>query len=128
MSEADNESQHKSEAGAAVIQSRWQLYLKGVAMGLGDSVPGVSGGTIAVITNIYDTLIYSISALDLRACKLLLAVLLEYFWLPFNGSFLLFLRLGGFNGLLPSANTRLFFPGNYFPPLMARFFCLGLGF
>lgn len=126
MSEADNESQHKSEAGAAVIQSRWQLYLKGVAMGLGDSVPGVSGGTIAVITNIYDTLIYSISALDLRACKLLLAGRLEYFWLHINGSFLLLLSLGVLSGLLLSANTVLFLLDNYFEPLMAFFIGLVL--
>ena len=40
-------------------------------MGLGDSVPGISGGTIAVITKIYDQLVFSIRAVDLRACALL---------------------------------------------------------
>lgn len=35
-------------------------FLKGMAMGAADVVPGVSGGTIAFITGIYDTLLESI--------------------------------------------------------------------
>jgi putative membrane protein len=38
-----------------------KTYLKGLLMGLADLVPGISGGTIALITNIYDELIKSIS-------------------------------------------------------------------
>lgn len=38
-------------------------YLKGLAMGAADSVPGVSGGTIAVITGIYERLIDAITGL-----------------------------------------------------------------
>ncbi len=33
------------------------VYLKGIAMGAADLVPGVSGGTIALITDIYEELI-----------------------------------------------------------------------
>ncbi|MFB6265528.1 MAG: DUF368 domain-containing protein [Candidatus Nanohaloarchaea archaeon] len=40
------------------------IYLKGVAMGAADTVPGVSGGTIALITGIYERLVSAIS--DLR--------------------------------------------------------------
>lgn len=40
------------------------VYLKGVFMGAADTVPGVSGGTIALITGIYDRLIAAITALD----------------------------------------------------------------
>ncbi|HJO11163.1 MAG TPA: DUF368 domain-containing protein, partial [Gammaproteobacteria bacterium] len=36
------------------MRSSLLLFFKGVAMGMADSVPGVSGGTIAVITRIYD--------------------------------------------------------------------------
>jgi len=39
------------------------LYLRGIAMGAADLVPGVSGGTIALITGIYDELLGSISAI-----------------------------------------------------------------
>ena len=50
------------------------VYLKGVAMGAADSVPGVSGGTIALITGIYERLISAIAALDPRAARHLLRV------------------------------------------------------
>ena len=42
------------------------VYLKGLAMGAADSVPGVSGGTIALITGIYERLIDALTSLDLR--------------------------------------------------------------
>jgi putative membrane protein len=40
------------------------VYLKGVAMGTADAVPGVSGGTIALITGIYERLIGALTAID----------------------------------------------------------------
>ncbi|MFB6116308.1 MAG: DUF368 domain-containing protein [Candidatus Nanosalina sp.] len=42
------------------------VYLKGAAMGAADAVPGVSGGTIALITGIYQRLISSLSSPDLE--------------------------------------------------------------
>lgn len=42
------------------------VYLKGLAMGAADSVPGVSGGTIALIAGIYERLIEALTALDPR--------------------------------------------------------------
>lgn len=42
------------------------LYAKGLAMGLADIVPGVSGGTIAFISGIYDELVATIAGLDRR--------------------------------------------------------------
>ena len=42
-------------------KSAFIVYLKGIAMGIADLVPGVSGGTIALITNIYEELISSIN-------------------------------------------------------------------
>ena len=50
------------------------LVLKGCAMGAADVVPGVSGGTIAFITGIYEELIDSIKSIDLQALKLLLSL------------------------------------------------------
>lgn len=40
------------------------VYLKGVAMGTADSVPGVSGGTIALVVGIYERLVTAIAAVD----------------------------------------------------------------
>ena len=42
------------------------VYLKGVSMGAADAVPGVSGGTIALITGIYERLVAAIAAFDPR--------------------------------------------------------------
>ena len=52
-------------------------------------VPGVSGGTIAFITGIYEELIDSIKSIDLQALKLLLSLKFADFWKKINGSFLL---------------------------------------
>ncbi len=40
------------------------VYLKGIAMGAADTVPGVSGGTIALIVGVYERLVRAITALD----------------------------------------------------------------
>jgi len=42
------------------------VYLKGVFMGAADAVPGVSGGTIALITGIYERLVGAIAAFEPR--------------------------------------------------------------
>lgn len=47
--------------------------LKGVAMGVANVIPGVSGGTIALITNIFERLINAIKSFDFKALKLLLS-------------------------------------------------------
>lgn len=52
-------------------------FLKGISMGLADIVPGVSGGTIALIEGIYERLIYSIKSIDLR-------IILYILGAPFN--------------------------------------------
>lgn len=44
----------------------WQIYLRGMLMGAADIVPGVSGGTVAFITGIYERLINSLRSFDLR--------------------------------------------------------------
>ena len=40
------------------------LFLKGIGMGAADIIPGVSGGTIALITGIYENLIEAINSID----------------------------------------------------------------
>jgi putative membrane protein len=52
------------------LRDHLMLFLKGVGMGAANVIPGVSGGTIAFITNIYEELIKSLKSLDLKAIKL----------------------------------------------------------
>lgn len=48
------------------------IFARGLAMGMADIVPGVSGGTIALITGIYERLLSAIVAADAEAVVLLL--------------------------------------------------------
>lgn len=70
------------------------LTLKGLAMGAADVVPGVSGGTIAFITGIYEELLETISNINLKALKKLKTEGLKGFWKHINGNFLIALFLG----------------------------------
>lgn len=79
------------------------LFLKGLGMGSADIIPGVSGGTIAFITGIYEELISSIKSIDLEALKLLLAGNLPVFWKKINGRFLVILLSGILISLLSLA-------------------------
>ncbi|GIJ96381.1 DUF368 domain-containing protein [Capnocytophaga stomatis] len=70
------------------------ISLKGMAMGAADVVPGVSGGTIAFISGIYEELIDSISKINLGAFKILRKEGFASFWKHINGSFFIALFLG----------------------------------
>lgn len=70
------------------------VSLKGMCMGAADVVPGVSGGTIAFMTGIYETLVGSINSIDATAVKLLFTGKIRDFWKHINGTFLVFLAAG----------------------------------
>ncbi|MEJ6793030.1 MAG: DUF368 domain-containing protein [Lacinutrix sp.] len=70
------------------------IALKGVAMGAADAVPGVSGGTIAFISGIYEELITSISKVNLSLFKTLKKDGIKAFWAQVNGNFIIALLTG----------------------------------
>ncbi len=70
------------------------ISLKGIAMGAADAVPGVSGGTIAFISGIYEELISTISHVNLSLFKTLFSKGIKPFWQQANGNFLTALLLG----------------------------------
>ena len=70
-------------------------------MGGADVVPGVSGGTIAFISGIYEELLTSIKAVNLANLKLLFQGRFKEFWKAINGNFLLIL----FSGILISVKS-----------------------
>ena len=76
------------------------LYFKGLLMGAADIVPGVSGGTMALITGIYKELISSIDQINFKQLQLLKQEGFAAFWKAINGSFLLPLFLGIASGIL----------------------------
>ena len=69
-------------------------FSKGFAMGAANVVPGVSGGTIAFITGIYERLINALKAFDLEALKLAASFKIAELWKKVDGRFLLALGLG----------------------------------
>lgn len=70
-------------------------------MGAADVVPGVSGGTIAFITGIYEELINSLNNINLGALKVLFKEGIKPFWKHINGTFFVFL----FGGIILSIAT-----------------------
>lgn len=71
------------------------VALKGFAMGAANVVPGVSGGTIALLTGIFNELIDALNALmSVSTWKLLIKGRLKEFWETIHGTFLLWLAIG----------------------------------
>ncbi|HET8962927.1 MAG TPA: DUF368 domain-containing protein, partial [Chitinophagales bacterium] len=105
----------------AIIKKYYLLILKGMAMGAADVVPGVSGGTIAFITGIYEELINSIKEIDLNAFKILFKQGIPAFWEKINGWFLFFLLLGIGISIVSLSKLILYLLTNY-PTLLWSFF------
>lgn len=70
------------------------ITLRGMAMGAADVVPGVSGGTIAFISGIYQELIDSINKINLKALQILKMEGIKSAWKYVNGNFFVALLLG----------------------------------
>ena len=100
------------------------IYLRGMLMGAADIVPGVSGGTMAFITGIYDTLIDSIRAFDLACLRLVLRGQIKAAWQHVNGQFLLALALGIATSIVSLARVISWLLENQPVPLWAFFFGL----
>ena len=100
------------------------VYLRGMLMGAADIVPGVSGGTMAFITGIYDTLIDSIRAFDLACLRLVLRGQIKAAWQHVNGPFLLALALGIATSIVSLARVISWLLENHPVPLWAFFFGL----
>ncbi|TXD48861.1 DUF368 domain-containing protein [Polaribacter sp. IC073] len=73
---------------------RLYLFLKGLAMGAANKVPGVSGGTVSFVFGFYEELIYSFRKINIIAFKLLISGRFKIFYRYVNGQFLL-LIMGG---------------------------------
>ena len=81
------------------------IGFKGMAMGAADVVPGVSGGTIAFISGIYEELLGSISNVNLKLFKTFKKEGLKAAWKQVNGNFLLSLFLGIFISVVTLAKA-----------------------
>ncbi len=97
------------------------LVLKGVGMGAANVIPGVSGGTIALITGIFERLIHAIKSLNLRALKLLFTGRFREFAVHMDLYFLLAV-LGGITLAILSLARLLEYLFAHYPVLVWAYF------
>ena len=103
-----------------------KLFFKGVFMGIADAMPGVSGGTIALLVGIYEELIKSISQLNISLFFELKKNGFNSVWKKLNGNFLLVLSLGIGISLISFVKISANLLENF--PLLIWSFFLGLIF
>ncbi|MCA0901175.1 DUF368 domain-containing protein [Microbulbifer agarilyticus] len=108
-----------------ILRSRyWGVGLRGLAMGAADVVPGVSGGTIAFITGIYQELLDSLSKIGPHTVVSVFRNGIAATWREINGSFLLALFSGVLISIFSLAKLISFLLENY--PILVWSFFFGL--
>ena len=106
------------------IKLQFLLFLKGVAMGAADVVPGVSGGTIAFISGIYEELLDSIRSINIHSLKVLKNEGFGAFWRAINGNFLIVLFSGILLSIVSLARVVSYSLAHY--PILVWSFFFGL--
>ncbi len=98
--------------------------LKGAAMGIAEVIPGVSGGTIAFITGIYERLLDAIKAFSPALIGTFRKEGLKGLWAAIDGTFLLTLVMGMVGGIVIGAFGVSYLLEEYPPVIWAFFFGL----
>lgn len=103
------------------------LFVKGVAMGAANKVPGVSGGTVAFVTGFYEELIYSLQKINRKALMLLLNKRFRGFYQYVNGRFLLLVFAGSTFSYFSVSKVLDYFIKHYELFVWSMFFGMILG-
>lgn len=104
--------------------SYFALIAKGMAMGAADVVPGVSGGTIAFITGIYDRLLNALKSVNPSLFKVIGQEGVAGVWRRIDGTFLVCVFGGVLTSILSFAHAITYFLASYPEMLWAFFFGL----
>nr|CAA6830930.1 MAG: Integral membrane protein [uncultured Thiotrichaceae bacterium] len=99
-------------------------FIKGLAMGAANVIPGVSGGTVALVTGIYERLINALKSCDLNALKLLFARDFKGAWEHIDGRFLSAILGGVAVSIVSLAKVLEYLLGDFEVLTMAFFFGL----
>lgn len=105
----------------SIVKNNLGVLLRGMAMGAADVVPGVSGGTIAFITGIYDRLLNALKSINPAALLLLKREGVAACWKHIDGTFLVFLFGGVLFSILSFAHLISFLLTEY-PEMLWSFF------
>src|SRR5699024_5101273 len=108
--------------GVESVRTKWGLYWRGLAMEAVETIPGVSSGTLALITGIYAELIRTLGNLHPRLITTWRQQGLRAVWQQANLTFLLLLLAGMVTSIIPSVFIIRWFLANAAIPLWA-FFC-----
>ena len=103
------------------------LFFKGLAMGVANKVPGVSGGTVSFVLGFYEELIYSFQKINLKAFKLLLSGRFRSFFRYTNAQFILLVILGSVFSYFSISLVLDYFLENYELYVWSWFFGMILG-
>ncbi len=106
------------------LSSYFALIARGMAMGVADVVPGVSGGTIAFITGIYDRLLNALKSVNPSLLKVLGNEGAAGVWQRIDGTFLLCVFGGVLTSILSFAHVITWLLDTYPEMLWAFFFGL----
>ncbi|CAB1064268.1 Arginine/ornithine antiporter ArcD [Olavius sp. associated proteobacterium Delta 1] len=110
--------------GPASVRKAMNLALKGLCMGSADVIPGVSGGTIALITGIYEDLIGALRSIDTKVVQKLLALDVKGIVAKVHVRFLLALFSGIFVAILSLARLMNYLLHHHPVPTWSLFFGL----
>jgi len=108
------------------MKSYLSIFFKGMIMGFVELIPGVSGGTIALILGIYKRLVEAISNINLAFLKRTVSGSFKQSWYQADLNFLFFLVLGMAVSVLTFSSVIIFFFHNF--PFFLKSFFSGLLF
>ena len=103
---------------------RFSIFLKGMAMGIADINPGVSGGTIAIITGVYEEFLKTLNQIDIKLFKLIIKGKFRNAWNKYNLSFLSTLVLGILSSIVILSHYITYLIGKHPISLWSFFFGL----
>jgi len=110
--------------GPESIRKALNLALKGLCMGVADVIPGVSGGTIALITGIYEYLIGALRSIDIEVVQKLFLRDIKGALAKVHVRFLLALFSGIFVAILSLARLMNYLLHHHPVPTWSLFFGL----
>ncbi len=116
--------EHKPTPGQGAVRYWIVLYLKGLMMGAAEVVPGVSGGTIAFISGIYERLLQALGAFTPALIPVFREQGMRGIWMRVDGTFLLVLAAGMATSAFTIAGMISFALVHYAIPIWSFFFGL----
>ena len=109
------------------LKQKLNLFLKGLAMGAANKVPGVSGGTVSFVLGFYEEMIYSFQKINLKAFKLLISGKFKSFLEYTNASFISLVMFGSMFSYFSISLILDYFLKNYELYVWSWFFGMIIG-